>query len=93
MRPWGRKQRSEPFFEARLARPLASSVGGRMSNVSGKPGGLWFPHLHPRPSSGHLSSAAQALPLSLQTTPPEEKAEVGRGLGCLQSLMLGWRYG
>ncbi|XP_026909807.2 metalloproteinase inhibitor 1 [Acinonyx jubatus] len=39
-----------------------------MSNASRKPGGLWFPHhCHPRPSSGHLSSAAQALPLSPQT--------------------------
>ncbi|KAM5197411.1 metalloproteinase inhibitor 1 [Hipposideros larvatus] len=39
-----------------------------MSNASRKLGGLWFPHYcHPRPSSGHLSSAAQALPPSPQT--------------------------
>ncbi|XP_004396821.1 PREDICTED: metalloproteinase inhibitor 1 [Odobenus rosmarus divergens] len=43
-----------------------------MSNASRKPGGLRFPHhCRPRPSRGHLSPAAQALPPSPQTQRPE----------------------
>lgn len=69
----GEGEEAEARFRQPSARPLASTDGGRMSNASRKLGGLWFPHYcHPRPSSGHLSSAALALPPSPQTQRPEE---------------------
>ena len=67
----GRGEGCISFLESR-ARPLASADGGRMSNASRKPGGLWFPTAAATPPShGYLSSAAQALPPSPQTQRPE----------------------
>lgn len=70
----GEEEGASPFRQP-SARPLASTEGGRMSNASRKPGGLRFPHrCHPRPSRGHLSPAARALPPSPQTQRPERYA-------------------
>lgn len=77
----GEEEGASPFRQP-WARPLASTEGGRMSNASRKPGGLWFPHrCHPRPSRGHLSSAAQALPPSPQTQRLERSTRGRQGPG------------
>lgn len=45
----GEEEGASPFRQPR-ARPLAYTDGGRMSNASRKPGGLWFPtSCHPAP--------------------------------------------
>ena len=67
----GEEKDASPFRQPR-DRPLASTDGGRMSNASRKPGGLWFPTTAATPPSrGYLSSAAPALPPSPRTQRPE----------------------